>query len=137
MKNHLRNSAAVAALLHTIATSIRRRLSLIVVLALACGLPALASADDYPNGATATGVVTQVLSWGPELLFVVTGTTDAGTSGSTAFFIDCTQPGAGTRVANILAAAAQTKTVHIWNYGTPYSYGGQSGYLSAIEIVYY
>jgi hypothetical protein len=118
-------------------TPIRRRLSLTVVIALACGLPALASADDYPNGATATGVVTQVISFGPELMFVVTGTMDNGTSGSTAFFIDCTQAGATTRVANILAAAAQTKTIHIFNYGTTYTYGGQSGYLSAIEFVYY
>ena len=124
-------------MLQSIGVSTRRRLSPIVVLALACGLPALASADDYPNGATASGVVTQVLSFGPELMFVVTGTMDSGTSGSTAFFIDCTQPGASIRVANILAAAAQTKTVHIWNYGTPYNYGGQGGYLSVIETVYY
>ncbi len=107
------------------------------MLALVCGLSPVAWADDFPNGALAVGVVTQVATFGPWLRFIVNGAMDNGSNGTQAFWIDCTATGASARIANVLAAAAQGKTVSIWNYGTLYSYGGQSGYLSSIEFVNY
>jgi hypothetical protein len=109
----------------------------ILWLALAFALPNAASAQAYPNGATTTGVITQVMSINGMLRFVVQGTLDDNTTGSQAFWIDSTATGGNLRVANILSAAAQGKTVSIWNQGTTYAYGGQSGYMSAIEIITY
>jgi hypothetical protein len=97
----------------------------------------IASASDFPNGASTVGVVTQVISINGMMLFVVKGTVDNGTTGSQAFWIDSTAAGGSLRVANILSAAAQGKTVSIWNYGDAYSYGGQGGYWSQGEFTYY
>lgn len=101
-------------------------------------MPNAASAQAYPNGAMTSGVVTQVWTICEMLMFVVQGTLDNGTTGSQAFWIyDTSTPGTGLRAANILAAAAQGKTVSIWNNGTSYSCGGQTGYESLIEISNY
>lgn len=122
-------------------TPIRRRCRLLVALAIACGGPALASAQAYPNGASTTGRVTQVATYqgvssGVILYFVVTGTLDNGSTGSQPFFIqDPYTTEGGVRIANVLAAAAQGLTISIWNYGVTYSYGGQTGYMSDGEYV--
>ncbi len=102
-------------------------------LALACIVPMAASAQDYPGGALATGVVTRVYVANAMLRFEVSGTMDNGTSGTQAFWIDSSAVGGSLRAANILSAAAQGKTVSIWNYGDVYSYGGQTGYLAQGE----
>ncbi len=115
-----------------------RRHVLAGVLALvAAGVSPLSLASDFPGGANTTGLVTQTISINGMLLFVVQGTVDNGTSGSQAFWIDSTASGGSLRVANILSAAAQGRTVSIWNYGDTYVYGGQGGYLSQGEFVYY
>jgi hypothetical protein len=106
-------------------------------LALAFVLPSAALASDYPSGASTNGVITQVQSINGMLLFVVRGTLDNGAAGSQAFWIDSTIAGGNLRVPNILSAAAQGKTVSIWNYGDTYAYGGQTGYTSSIETVSY
>jgi hypothetical protein len=109
----------------------------ILCFALAFVLPNAASASDYPNGASTNGVITQVQSINGMLRFVVQGTLDSGATGSQAFWIDSTIAGGSLRVANILTAAAQGKTVSIWNYGDTYAYGGQTGYTSSEETVSY
>jgi hypothetical protein len=109
----------------------------ILWLVLAFVVPNAASAQAYPNGAYTVGVITQVMSINGMLRFVVQGTLDDNSTGSQAFWIDSTATGGSLKVANILSAAAQGKTVTIWNTGTAYAYGGQSGYWSGIEIVTY
>lgn len=117
------------------AASCKAKASLWLALAFACPNAALAQA--YPNGASTLGVITQVISINGMMLFTVQGTLDNNTSGTQAFWIDTTAAGGSLRVANILSAAAQGKSVTIFNYGTTYSYGGQTGYLSVIEIITY
>jgi hypothetical protein len=94
-------------------------------------------AQDYPNGATTTGVVIEVDALAGYMRFLVQGTLDNGTTGTQPFFIDTTATGGSFRAALILSAAAMGKTVHIWNYGQALLYGGQTGYLSAAEFVDY
>jgi hypothetical protein len=117
--------------------AVNRKTKAILWLALALALPNVGSASDYPNGATTTGAITLVMSMNGMLRFVVQGTLDSGTTGSQAFWIDSTTAGGSLRVANILSAAAQGKTVQIWNVGDTYAYGGQSGYWSNVESTYY
>jgi hypothetical protein len=114
-----------------------RHAKAILWLALAFALPNAAPASDYPNGANTIGVIIQVGSINGMMRFVVQGTLDNGTTGSQAFWIDGTIAGGSLRVANILSAAAQGKTVLIWNVGDMYAYGGQSGYWSNVEFVNY
>jgi hypothetical protein len=113
--------------------SIIRSLGLLLVFA----LPTAALAQDYPNGVNATGVVTQTWTICDLFRFVIHGTRDDGTVGDQAFWINDSATAVSLRAAHVLAAAAQGKTVSIWNYGQSYSCGGQSGYLSSIEIVFY
>jgi hypothetical protein len=114
-----------------------RQAKAILWVALAFALPNAASAQAYPNGAYTTGVITQVWSINGLLRFIVQGTLDDNTTGAQAFWIDSTATGGSLRVANILSAAAQGKTVSIWNTGTTYAAGGQTGYWSNIEITNY
>jgi hypothetical protein len=107
---------------------------------LAAGLlfPSAGRAQDYPNGALTTGIVTNVSNLGTGMMFFsVQGTLDSGATGTQAFFIDTTATGGSFRAALILSAAAQGKTVQIWNYGQHFSYGGQTGYLAQGEFVTY
>lgn len=115
-------------------TSIHRRWRLLIALAVACGIPVLSSAQGCT---TYPGVVTQVatyagVSTGVLQYFVVTNS-----SSSQAFWIqDATSEGPA-RVANILAAAASGQAVGIFNCAQTFSFGGETGYLSLIEIVNY
>src|SRR5882757_10385907 len=88
-----------------------RHAKAILWLALALALPNAAWAVDYPGGATTIGVIIQVGSINGMMRFVVQGTLDNGTFGSQAFWIDSTIAGGSLKVANILSAAAQGKTV--------------------------
>jgi hypothetical protein len=117
--------------------SARAMLSVMTWMALGSVVPIVVSAQDYPAGAWASGVVSQVTTINGMLRFVVSGTVDNGTSGTQAFWIDSAATGGSLRAANILSAAAQGKTVSIWNYGDFYSYGGQTGYLSQGEWTNY
>lgn len=109
----------------------------IVAMFIALLVGSRASAQAYPGGVYAYGTVTQTTTFsdGNMFMFVVKGTTDAGTSGSTTFFIDLTTADASFRVSNVLAAAAAGVPLSIWNYGQTVSYGGQTGYASALESV--
>jgi hypothetical protein len=103
----------------------------------ALGAPTLASAQAYPNGTNITGVVSQTASFdGGAFDFTVTSTQN-GTTSSLVFFIVDSAADMPIRIANIMSAAAEQKTVSIWTYGVTYSYGGQSGYRSEIEFVNY
>lgn len=107
-----------------------------VLACLLCAMPVRdATAQTYPNGANACGVVTSTWSFGTMFLYTIQGTTDAGTSGSTSFWIDMTGTGAGSRVANLLAAAAAGRSLCVWNYGQTDDYGGQAAYIAIIEEV--
>jgi hypothetical protein len=68
-------------------------------------------------------------------LYTVQGTTDAGSPGSTSFWIDMSGSSASSRVANLLAAAASGRSLCVWNFGQTESYGGQTGYIAEIEEV--
>ena len=117
-----------------------RRWRLFIALSVACGMPTLASAQAYPNGASTTGTIVQTTTFsgvstgtGLLLFFAVSGTLDDGSTGIQSFFIQDSGSEGNVRIANILAAATAHQTVIIWNYGQTYSYGGQTGYLSSVE----
>jgi hypothetical protein len=111
--------------------------TLAITFTLALGVPTLASAQAYPNGANIIGLVTQTASFdGGAFSFTVTSTQSNGTTSTQMFFIvDSSTASIPIRVANILAAAAEGSTVNVWTYGVSYSFGGQGGYLSEIEFV--
>lgn len=117
--------------------NVRTRIS--VAFVLVCLLSVIhvtqARAQAYPNGVNACGTVCLTWSFGAKLLYTIQGRTDAGSSGSTSFWIDMTGTGAASRVATLLAAAAAGKSLCAWNYGLTENYGGQSAYVVEIEEV--
>jgi hypothetical protein len=111
--------------------------ALLCTLAVAWSQPSEAQSVDYPNGAWVSGVIIEVDTFNNMLLFTVSGKTDAGTSGSTRFWIDTNATGGAIRGANVLSAAAQGRSIVVFNYGQSASYGGQTAYISTAEQVSY
>ena len=100
--------------------------------------PFVASAGDYPNGATTSGTVTNVASFDSGWVrFVVQGTKANGQPGAEAFFVDTNTVAGKAHYANILSAAAQGKIVYVFHYGDLLSIGGQAGYGVPILFVSY
>jgi hypothetical protein len=105
-------------------------------------LPILAEAADYPSGAGTSGIITSMSSFNPSpnttsamIRFVVQGTMANGQSGAEPLWVDASTVEGKAHYANLLAAASQGKTVHIFHYGERLDFGGQTGYKAVIISV--